>query len=268
MIAIREAAEHDVEPIREVFHSAYGEHYAHPEFYDPDALKKLIYDDDALILVAEDEETGRLLGTGAVILDLGAYVPAMTFHRVERLDAVRMVRLLCPLEVEDVQLHDTSGPVADLVVALFRKHALLPRLAQSLPGTPLFQGLSPEQTECLAGICTLAAFEPGEAITRAGADDGQAYLLLSGSASVAISPGSEPVGSVGPGETLGEFSLLRSTAHAAGATATAGVEAAVIAREPLEQLIRRRPDIGLVLYRNFASQLGEKLLQADEQVAR
>ncbi|NIP97168.1 MAG: GNAT family N-acetyltransferase, partial [Akkermansiaceae bacterium] len=514
MTRVREATEKDVDGIREIFLAAYGEHYAHPDFYDPEFLKKLVYDDDTLILVAEDDETGRVLGTGSVILDLGAfgdllgefgrlvvhpegrkrgigtalmkariervrerlhiaivenravhpwsqrisdahgfscagflpsklrfedrenisyyvrhfgdalrlrrnhphlvpeayeladqvlrscglsgdvivdadspayhdtgscdleemtsqgytsllhfergrvahreifgpvklhvglfqlrvsnyryllarrnghlvggvgfhvdrkedtarilelvsadagplrvllsevtrlcqetegvkyievdvsaysprmqrtllelgylpgaYIPAMTFHRVERLDAVRMVRLLAPLEVGDVKLHHASQPVAAIVTDLFRKRTVLPRLAESLPGTPLFQGLDPEQTECLAGICTLASFRCGQVLTAAGSPAGQAYLLLSGAAEVATDPDSPAVGTVGPGETVGEYSLLRGAPHSAGATAREDIEAAVLTREALESLIRRRPDIGLVLYRNLA----------------
>ena len=200
------------------------------------------------------------------LLELGyfpaAYIPAMTFHRVERLDAVRMVRLLSPLSLEEVQLHGASNPVADLVTKQFREHTIAPRLAAALPGTPLFRDLNAEQTQQLAAICNLATFERGEALTQAGCSDGNAYLLLSGTVEVRIDdPESPPVGTAGPGETIGECSLLQQTAHAAGATATEPTEAAVISAAPLEGLLRRRPDIGLILYRNFATQLGEKLLR-------
>ena len=44
------------------------------------------------------------------------------------------------------------------------------------------------------------------------------------------------------------------------------VEAAVLGRDEMESLVRRRPDIGLVLYRNLAAQLGEKLIRADRRM--
>lgn len=200
-------------------------------------------------------------------LELGylpaAYVPAMTFHHVERLDAVRMVRLTSPLQVEGVEFDPASEAVSRIVTGLFRTHHVHPRLAEAVPRTPLFQDLNPEQSRSLAGIFTLARFEPGDLLAERGSLDGKAYLILSGEASVSLSQEGPPVGTVGPGEILGEFSLLRCAPHSAHATAATPVEAAVLSRQPLDQLVRRRPDIGLVLYRNLASQLGAKLIRTD-----
>ena len=38
-----------------------------------------------------------------------AYVPAMAFHNVERIDVVRMMKLVCPLEHEDVELAESAA---------------------------------------------------------------------------------------------------------------------------------------------------------------
>ena len=68
------------------------------------------------------------------------------------------------------------------------------------------------------------------------------------------------------GESLGELSLLRDAPHAATATALEDTETAVVERGALQALVRRRPDIGLILYRNLATQLGEKLLRTDKML--
>ena len=73
MIGIRVASEEDAPSIREIFESTYGEDYAYPEFYEEPFLKKLIYSDDTLVLVAEDEEKGKVVGTASVVLESGAY---------------------------------------------------------------------------------------------------------------------------------------------------------------------------------------------------
>ena len=59
MINIRVASEEDAPWIREIFETTYGEDYAYPEFYEELFLKKLIYSDDTLVLVAEDVQGGR-----------------------------------------------------------------------------------------------------------------------------------------------------------------------------------------------------------------
>jgi GNAT superfamily N-acetyltransferase len=73
MIRIREAEEEDVAGVREIFVATYGGDYPHPEFFDLLSLKKMVFDDETLLLVAEEEESGRVLGTASVIFDMGAF---------------------------------------------------------------------------------------------------------------------------------------------------------------------------------------------------
>lgn len=70
MISIREARGADAAGIGEIFRSCYGKDYAYPQYYDVEQLTKLIYSDEALLLVAEDQ-SGRLVGTASVIIEVG-----------------------------------------------------------------------------------------------------------------------------------------------------------------------------------------------------
>jgi GNAT superfamily N-acetyltransferase len=73
MMSVREATGADVPAIKEIFYACYGAGYSDWRYYDDAALTKLIISDDALVLVAEDTQTGQILGTGSVILEVGAY---------------------------------------------------------------------------------------------------------------------------------------------------------------------------------------------------
>jgi CRP-like cAMP-binding protein len=84
------------------------------------------------------------------------------------------------------------------------------------------------------------------------------YVLLEGEASISRG-GSAVVGSVGAGECLGEMALLTTAGHSATATAATRVEAAVLGHRDLAELVRLRPDIGLLIYKNLAVGLGKKL---------
>ena len=57
MIDVRLAEPSDVTAIRDLFHTCYGSDYPHPEFYELEALTRLVYSDNQLLLVAEDTET-------------------------------------------------------------------------------------------------------------------------------------------------------------------------------------------------------------------
>lgn len=72
-IQIREAVDQDVSQIRALFEAAYGCNYAFPQFFDDQFLRKLIHNNDCLMLVAEDMDRRRLLGTGSVVYDVGAF---------------------------------------------------------------------------------------------------------------------------------------------------------------------------------------------------
>jgi predicted N-acetyltransferase YhbS len=73
MIIVREATGQDVPAIREIFLASYGTEYTDPRYYDDTLLTKLIYSEDSLLLVAQDTETGEVMGTASVDLEVGAH---------------------------------------------------------------------------------------------------------------------------------------------------------------------------------------------------
>ncbi|MEJ2371474.1 MAG: GNAT family N-acetyltransferase, partial [Gemmatimonadales bacterium] len=73
MIKVRLARDSDAPAIAEIFRATYGAAYAYPEFYDPYELKRLIFADDSVVVVAEDLEDGNIVGTASVLEEKGAY---------------------------------------------------------------------------------------------------------------------------------------------------------------------------------------------------
>lgn len=71
-VEIRPAAEGDVSAIQNLFDVCYGDRYSHPEFVSAEYLRKMIYSDNSLVLVAEDSEA-RIVATASVVIDVGAY---------------------------------------------------------------------------------------------------------------------------------------------------------------------------------------------------
>ena len=98
------------------------------------------------------------------VLQLGfvptAYVPALAFHEVERLDLIKFSKLLIPLDVGPMMLIPPVGEVAETVLQAFRRHEVLPRLGEVVDRVGLFAGLDEEQLERLAGACTHDSFSP------------------------------------------------------------------------------------------------------------
>lgn len=189
-----------------------------------------------------------------------AYVPALVFDRVERLDAVRMVRLSIPINMASTSVTEAVVPLADAVVESFGGSYGKPEIVAAATGARLFAGMTSEQVDRLAAAMEVREFAEEEEIVAEGNQDETAFLLLNGTARVYME--GEPVGQVAAGECLGELALLTGEPHRATARASEGLTAAVLGHAQLVSLVRARPDIGVVLYRNLALDLREKLYRA------
>jgi hypothetical protein len=223
---------------------------------------------DCLIEVDVSAHAPRMQRT---LIELGflpvAYLPALVFHEVERLDVVKMVRLLAPPQVGNEGLTPSCTALAEVVLRLFRSRTVMPRIAKAVHDLPLFAGLNAEQIARLAGVCGVTAFAPGETVFRKGEAGDQMLVVLQGEVAITTSAGAAALGVVRNGECLGEMCLLSAAPHSATATARTAVETAVLGHQELTQLIRLRPDIGLLIYRNLAVGMGEKLKRLNVSLA-
>jgi N-acetylglutamate synthase-like GNAT family acetyltransferase len=197
------------------------------------------------------------------LLELGflpvSYIPALVFHEVERLDVVKMMRMLTPPHVSTEGLTPRCKAIAELVLNSFRVRSVLPQIGEAVQLLVLFAGLDSEQISRLAGMCSVAVFQPGDVIFREGEIADRMHIILDGAATITNHDSALPVGEIRKGECLGEISFLTAAPHSATATARARVETAVLEHQGLGELIRLRPDIGLHVYRNLACGMGEKL---------
>jgi hypothetical protein len=196
-----------------------------------------------------------------------AYIPALVFHEVERLDVVKMSHLMTSPDVSTDELTPRAKAMADLVLRQFGSREVQPRIAQAVQGLPLFGGLNAEQFHRLAGVCRLATFEPGEAVFRQGQADHEMHAVVRGEVAITVAGSEAVVDVVRAGECLGEMALLTAAVHSATATALTPVETAALGHRDLAELIRLRPDIGLHLYKNLAVGIGEKLKRLDDSLA-
>jgi hypothetical protein len=203
------------------------------------------------------------------LLELGflpvAYIPAMVFHEVERLDGIRMVRIATPVDTEHMQLISACEPLANLILRSFVDREAIPKVVEARRTIALFRDMSEEQVRQIAGRCALRTFQKGDAIIREGEAGDSIFVVLDGKASIGTCAGNTEYGSVLPGESLGEMSLLTRSGHSATAVAKSEVHTAVLPHDELDRLIRARPDIGVIVYRNLAKGLGGKLIRTDRR---
>lgn len=70
-VVVRPITEADLKAIQDLFIRCYGESYPYKEFYSDEWLKRSIYQDSYLSLLAEID--GRVVGTASVYFEVGAY---------------------------------------------------------------------------------------------------------------------------------------------------------------------------------------------------
>lgn len=236
-------------------------------------------EDAVRFLVGAFEERCQEVGTECLEVDVGAdatrmqrtllemgylpaaYVPAMAFDEVERVDIVRMYRLLGPLLDLPFEAPEPTKSVGQYVLAQFEAQQRRPTLARAMADLDLCAGLTEEQTDYLMRECWVGRLPAGERLFSEGDRPDRMIVVLSGCAAIDI--GGEVIGTVGPRESLGEVALLSGHDHAASAIAQTDMDVGVIDAASLKAIVRRRPDIGTVVYRNLARGLGDKLHRAD-----
>ncbi len=186
-----------------------------------------------------------------------AYVPAMVFDRVERLDVVKFVHVTEPLGTGPIDLLPESRPIAHHVLARLANREILPEIESRLHDLALFSGLTTEQARRVASHCGVRELPAGFRLWSPGDVAEEILVPLHGRCTVHRS--GQEVGHVEPGEAIGEIAMLLDRPHSAEVVVDETTTMAVLTKEEFDQLSTHRPDIALQLYRNLARGLGRKL---------
>ncbi|MFO0696810.1 MAG: GNAT family N-acetyltransferase [Polyangiales bacterium] len=238
---------------------------------------ELIADSDAAIRFLLEQVVTRAHEQGVVYLEIdvsayapslqrtlvelgfvaAAYVPAMVFENVERLDVVRMVKLFAEPDLSGLDVVEPVRPFLGLVEQALRREHVLPQVAEAIERLPLFEGLSREQAQRLASEMTLERYRGGEALFSSGDAAKALFVILDGV--VDVERQDRVIGRVLAGDVLGERGLLEGGDHGSTAKAARDLTVAMLTEEALHALTRQRPDVAVVLYRNLARGLGRKL---------
>ena len=178
--------------------------------------------------------------------------------------------LLSTLDFKDTSMQ--SGWAADHPRAT-QKSPTLAAAAITLLRTPTaLAQLSPEEAACVVSFMRLVGFASGATVIKEGdqLETGYMLLLLSGEVSVqTLDAGTrEPVviSVLGPGNLVGEMGLLDGAPRSATCVATSRIEAAVLSRGALDQLIEQHPQVGAKLMVALSQRLGDRLRATGQQI--
>lgn len=166
-----------------------------------------------------------------------------------------------PFPIRDVNLR-TVREDAEQLAQLDRQDSI----RNALRPLSLFASLRDDQLDELAAASTLHRFTSGEALFRQGAAGNSLYLLCRGRVRVDVEQaGGAPVtiAQRGPGDFIGEMSLLTGEPRSATVVAEDETEAVIVPSEAIAAILLEDPDV----MQGLSDALTERVLERDTQLA-
>jgi RimJ/RimL family protein N-acetyltransferase len=191
-----------------------------------------------------------------------AYCPSMVFRGVERLDVVRMAKLLIPPDVKDIKLTLMAQDMFKLAMKDLEIKKVGMQITKVTRQSDIFQGLSDGELSQLAHICKMVSYPAGKTICSEGECGSEIFVLAEGKASVMVKGSrkkSVQIGSIGQGEIFGEMSIIEDLPRNATLVTDVNSKLVVIDRDELENLMNKNSHLGKMVMQNMAQGLSRKL---------
>jgi CRP-like cAMP-binding protein len=134
-----------------------------------------------------------------------------------------------------------------------------------LKGVDIFEGLSDQELQRIAGICREARYAKGQTVTAQGEEGDELYIVRDGLVEVLVSEAGESglsprtVVNLGTGQVVGEMALVDRGPRSATVRCVTDAVMNVIERDAFEALCQSDAHTGMVVYRNLAADLSFKL---------
>ena len=193
-----------------------------------------------------------------------AYMPALYIKGDRQADVVKMVKLNLVYELENATLTTNARAIIKIVDQNFQDQKVGNAIINLLRGLPIFEGLGDGELRKIARLFIQKLFRPGEKIFRKGDSGSEAYVVMRGQIDICLEEGAKPVAVVGNGQIFGELAFLDGAARGAMATATQPSILLVIQRSSFYDLVQREPHLGMVIMRNIALILSERLRKSNQ----
>jgi CRP-like cAMP-binding protein len=133
---------------------------------------------------------------------------------------------------------------------------------EALRASPLLQGFTETGLGILAGICTPRSYPQGTPLFAENMVSDSMLVIAEGR--VALSTRSDrgelPMGELGPGDWLGELSLIQTGQRACTATAATAVTAFEIRQADFQRLMGTKPQACMKLLMAICTHFGQKVM--------
>lgn len=116
----------------------------------------------------------------------------------------------------------------------------------------ILNGFTKSHCGLVLGFCKVIKYFAGERLVSQGHKSREMFIILSGQVAVTM-PGTLRSVRIGPGQVVGEISLLMNTACTADCIVELDSHIAILSQQAMRRLLSARPDLGVQLMLNITS---------------
>lgn len=192
-----------------------------------------------------------------------AYFPGFFRINCGVSDVVKMVKLNMSYTPEIYQFTTTASKIARIIDQNFQDLKIGVAIINLLRSLSIFKGLGDGELRKVARLFTQKLYRPGERIFNKGDKGDEAYIVMRGEIDICLSVDSKPIATIGNGQIFGEQAFLDGAPRTAMAIASQPSILLVVKRDAFNELVQREPHLGMVIMRNVAMDISNKLRKAN-----
>jgi hypothetical protein len=192
-----------------------------------------------------------------------AYLPAFFFHNGQCFDVVKLMKMNVLYSQDNMPLTSEARAVVNIVDHNFEDQKVGVAIINLLRCLPIFTGLGEGELRKIARLFSQKLFRPGELVFRQGDRSDEAYVVMRGAIDIFLEDEGQAVASIKNGQIFGEQAFLDGAVRGATAKASQASILLTVLRSSFNELVQREPHLGMVIMRNTAVELSNKLRRAD-----
>lgn len=231
--------------------------------YSQEQLGAVFAEMDAVMTSPRMLKTAEQLGFVPV-----AYMPAFLSMKGSHVDVVKLAKLNMVYSPEQYTLTAQARTMADLVDRNFQDQKIGVAVINLLRGLPIFSGLGDGELRKIARLFTQKLFRPGEKIFNKGDQGNEAFVVMRGQVDICLEEGAKAIANITNGQIFGELAFLDGAARNAHALASQASILLVVQRSAFNELVQREPHLGMVVMKNIAVELSNRLRKANTSIKK
>jgi serine/threonine protein phosphatase PrpC len=138
------------------------------------------------------------------------------------------------------------------------------RRRETLARVRLFGRLSSRELRRVLEVAYRRVFKAGDVILREGEQGDELFFVLSGQ--LRVEGGDAPLSTLGPGDHVGEMSMIRNATRSATVSCETPCELLILKRDDFFELLRKEPELSVKMLWQFLGVLADRLDQTSRDL--